>query len=284
MKHLLFALSLLFAFSVSTTAQTLTINAHTAEVYSSQKNFFFPINALYFTYNSTSGKFEAKEVISRNTVFSSDVTNVEVDGDDSTDIVLAFIRNTHVKAVLGTTSTFLPKKGSSFQYKSSNSKLEVYGLENRKEPALWAGHIDSLKISDDDDDTNDRLSAIREYNDLTQARVSQIYTDGDSPDVAAGAAAGASPSVSLTGTGVAGKITLTTGTTAVSTGVLATITLPVTFPNGCFVTLTPGNATTAVQVARMFATTTAGTFVLNASGTALSDSTPYIWYYQVTGY
>lgn len=283
MKHLLFALSLLFAFSVSTTAQTLTINAHTAEVSSSQKNFFFPLNALYFTYNSTSGKFEAKEVISRNSVFASDVTNVTISGASTTDQKIAFIENTHVKALFGTTTTLLPKNDVSFQYKVSGKKVEVYGLENRKEPPLWTGNADSLKTGSVDSTTALRLTAIRAYN-LAKARVSQVLSGGEAPAIAAGAASGSSPTVALAGNSVAGKITLTTGTTAVSTGVLATITLPVSFPTGCFVTLTPGNATTAVQVARMFATTTAGTFVLNASGTALSDSTPYIWYYQVTGY
>lgn len=283
MKNILFVLSLLFAISATAPAQTLTMNSHTAEVSSSQKNFFFPLNALYFEYNSTSGKFEAKEVISRNSVFASDVTNVSISGASSTDEKIEYLENTHVKAITGDRITLLPKNSVSYQYKSSGKRLEVFGLENRKEPPLWAGNADSLKTSFTDTTTALRLVAIRAYN-LAKSRVSQVISGGTAPTAAAGAAAGSSPTVAIVGNSVAGKITLTTGTSATTTGVLANIDLPVEFPTGCFVTLTPGNAITAVQVARMFATTTAGSFVLNASGTALSDSTPYVWFYQVTGY
>ena len=258
------------------TAQTLTINAHTAEVSSSQKNDIYPLEALYFSYNSATGVFTANRVDNRNAVFTSDVTNVTSTGDTTAAMKIATLTGSHLKAIKGTITTLVPKRGVSVLYKSSGKGLEIQAVGASKLPPIWAGHADSVKFSAADSTTTLRLAALRKIN----------APSGDAvPTAAVGAAAGTgSPTVTLVGGAAAGRITLTTGTSPTTTGVLATITLPVKHPTGCFVTLTPADSDAAAHVARVFVTSTTTTFVLNASGTALSAATEYIFNYQVSGY
>lgn len=274
MKHILILLFALVGWNL--TAQTLTINAHTAEVSSSQRNDLYPLEALYFTYNSASGVFTASRIDNRNSVFTSDVTNVVSAGDADAAAKIATITGTHLKAVKGTVTTLIPKAGVNALYKSSGKVLELQALGASKVPPIWSGHADSLKFTAADSTTALRLAALRKIN----------APGGDAvPTAAVGAAAGTgSPTATLVGGASAGRITLTTGTSPTTTGVLATITLPVKHPTGCFVTLTAGDADAAAHVARVFVTGTTTTFVLNASGTALSAATEYILNYQVTGY
>lgn len=279
MKHFILAVTLLLGLYTAVSAQTLTINAHTAEVSSSQKNNLYPLNTLYFVYNSADGTFDARQVDNRNSVFKADVTSVTISGASTTALKLAFISNSHAKAISGTYTTLFPKNEVNILYKSSDKKVEVRNRNNGKETPIWTGHVDSIKTGTTDSTTALRLTAMRKFNAFRQ-----VIAGGITPTVAAGAAAGSSPTVTVAGTAVAGAISLTTGTTAVSTGVLCTVTLPSAFPNGCYVQLTPANATTAVQIARVFVSSTASTIVLNASGTALSDATAYVWHYQITGY
>lgn len=270
-------LALLLFVALGAQAQTLTINAHTAEVSSSQRNLIYPVQSLYFTYHSGTGQFTAAQVDNRNVVFRSDITNVvTVAGDTTAAQRLATLKATHLLAVKGTTTTLLPKQSVQVLYTASGKALEVQALNARNVPALWAGHADSLKFTASDTTTALRLTALRRLN----------APAGDAvPTAATGAAAGGgSPTVALIGGANAGRITLTTGSSPTTTGVLATITLPRPYPNGCFVSLTAANATTGAQMTRVFVTSTTGTFVLNASGTALTAATEYVWNYQVTGY
>jgi len=275
MKHILIA-ALLALVGWNLTAQTLTINAHTAEVSSSQRNDIYPLEALYFTYNSTTGVFTANRVDNRNSVFSSDVTNVTSTGDTTAAMKIATLTGSHLKAVKGAVTTLLPKTGVNVLYKSSGKALEIQALGARNSVPLWAGHADSVKFTTADSTTTLRLAALRKIN----------SPSGDAlPTVAVGAAAGSgSPTVTLVGGATAGRITLTTGTSPTTTGVLCTVTLPTKHPTGCFVTLTAADADAGAHIARVFVTSTTTTFVLNASGTALTQATEYIFNYQVTGY
>lgn len=96
--------------------------------------------------------------------------------------------------------------------------------------------------------------------------------------ITAGAAAGTSPTVAVSGNKYAGQITITTGTTA-ATGVLATINLKVTNATANRVVLFPADADAAAAAAKVFVASTATGFTMNITGSALSDSTAHIWNY-----
>ncbi len=112
-----------------------------------------------------------------------------------------------------------------------------------------------------------------------------ISTAASAPTIAAGAAAGSSPTVAVTGTDLAGLISVTTGTTA-TTGILATISFNVAFGSAPrAIQLTPANANAAAVAAKVFADISSVTtvhFTVDA-GVALTDATLYKWGFAVFG-
>lgn len=110
-----------------------------------------------------------------------------------------------------------------------------------------------------------------------------IVTAGTAPTMAAGAAAGTSPSCTTTsGHNVSGVLTCTTGTATTATATLATITFNgtlATAPQGC--QLFPRNAATALAATMVYTTApTTTTWTIGVGGTALTASTAYSWSYQ----
>jgi hypothetical protein len=109
----------------------------------------------------------------------------------------------------------------------------------------------------------------------------QVVGGGSTPAIAAGAAAGTSPTVSVSGTNMAGVITLTTGTATTASATLATVTFNGTLgtaPQGC--QLEPRNANAAAASVSTYTTapsTTAWSVAVDA--TALAASTAYSWAY-----
>lgn len=118
-------------------------------------------------------------------------------------------------------------------------------------------------------------------NGYASLRLGQVLGGSGAPTIAAGAAAGTGPTVSVTGNNNAGQISITVGTSPTA-GVLATITFNAngTYPTAPFVTMTPANSTTAGILA--YVTTTTTTFVLNVSA-ALTASSTYTWNFLVMG-
>ena len=135
------------------------------------------------------------------------------------------------------------------------------------------------------------------------ARAIKVDTDGtlilsvvdwaahlaSTPTIAAGAGAGASPTVAVSGNDAAGVISITTGTTATTSATLATITFGTAYASAPrAVHLTPANAATAAlaQAATVYvdlASLTATEFLLKTNGTAPADSTAYKWFFSVVG-
>lgn len=105
------------------------------------------------------------------------------------------------------------------------------------------------------------------------------------PTIVLGAAAGSGASVSIIGSNLAGKITLTSGASLLTSGIVITMTFAnsLTYPNGSFINYTPGNSNFATVFNSLYATTTTTTIVLNVS-VGLSVTTSYIGYYQIIGY
>jgi hypothetical protein len=106
----------------------------------------------------------------------------------------------------------------------------------------------------------------------------QSYTS-----VVAGAGAGTSPTLTVTGGDVSGTITLTSGTTPASGGTILTLTFLNAYGASPPVVLTPGNSAAAALsgAANPYVTTSTTAFIFTAGATALAASTSYVWYYHV---
>jgi hypothetical protein len=99
------------------------------------------------------------------------------------------------------------------------------------------------------------------------------------PTIAAGAGAGGSPVVSVTGTDLAGNISVLSGTVPTASSVIATVTFNKTYGSAPFCVITPTTTNTALAVTSDYVTTTTTTLVLNATSVALSSATQFNWNY-----
>lgn len=102
------------------------------------------------------------------------------------------------------------------------------------------------------------------------------------PSVAAGAAAGTGPSISVNGNDLGGYVTINTGTST-TTGDLFTVTFGAAFDAlcTCSVTFSAGDDNTASRISNFSISTHSNTsFTLNAGG-ALPESTQYEFHYKV---
>lgn len=120
--------------------------------------------------------------------------------------------------------------------------------------------------------------------------VPQIKGSGSTPAIAGGAGAGTSPTVSITGTDLAGMITVTTDTDPTNAAVLCTITFATAFGTAPFIQLTPADDDAAMLsfdsgssvTKQVHVTSTTTTFVINTNGSSAPyASTQFKWYYQV---
>jgi hypothetical protein len=112
-------------------------------------------------------------------------------------------------------------------------------------------------------------------------QVDRIAGTTSAPSISAGAAAGTTPTVSVTGTDLGGEIVVTTGTGSVGSGTLATITLNVAFANDCYPVLQAADADSRGVAVNITHSSTGFTIVAGAVGWA--TSTEYRWTYIVAG-
>lgn len=112
-----------------------------------------------------------------------------------------------------------------------------------------------------------------------------IVGNSSAPAVALGSAAGTGSTVSIVGTNVSGKITLTTSLT-VSSGIVLTMTLAngLTFPGGCVITFSAGNSSFAAIAASLYVSSTSTTQAVLSVAVGLGISTTYIGYYMCSGW
>ncbi|WP_462266092.1 beta strand repeat-containing protein [Mucilaginibacter sp.] len=106
------------------------------------------------------------------------------------------------------------------------------------------------------------------------------------PTITAGTGAGASPTITISGTDVSGTITLTTGSSPAAGAVIATLTFNSAYGSAPHPAGNPAakNAVTASLTgnASPYFTTTTTTLVLNGNSTALAPNTTYVWDYTLT--
>lgn len=101
--------------------------------------------------------------------------------------------------------------------------------------------------------------------------------------IAAGTAAGSSPTISLTShsNDIAGQINVTPGITPSGT-TIATITFGIAYGTSPFCSLTSANSATQLIGSNFISATATGTFTLSNTTTALTPATPYSWWYHCT--
>ena len=122
---------------------------------------------------------------------------------------------------------------------------------------------------------------------VTSITANHYLSSGAPPTIAAGAGAGSSPTVAISGTDRAGYITVTSGTLPTLSAIIATITYAVaytTIPNAVLLTAANSNAALLSGANMVFinqAGLATGTFAITAGTTALTPATIYQWYYEV---
>lgn len=109
--------------------------------------------------------------------------------------------------------------------------------------------------------------------------------NSSTPTIAAGAGAGTSPTVSVSGTDQSGDVTVTTGTVPTLSAVVATITFfsGYNFRTGTYPMLYPGNATTATLsgTSMVFTSGTTTNWTITSGAVALTAATTYLWHYRI---
>lgn len=99
------------------------------------------------------------------------------------------------------------------------------------------------------------------------------------PTIAAGAAAGTGPTVTVSGTDLAGTVNVTTGTST-TTGTLATVTFARPYGSAPKVILEPSSSAAGANVLARYVSSTTTTFVISA-GVAPTASVAHSWHYHV---
>lgn len=280
MKRFLLAACIALTGATAANTQTIAITPSSLEVITAgaASRAFYDLDDVFLRYKS--GKVTVYDAASGRQLFYGDTSEVSVTGASHWGAKAAKFTTWYQHCTTtGGYRYWLPKRNVNVIYKGGDTSVKLVNAVTKN--LMLETAIDSVKISG-----VTGASAM-----LTYLR-GQYYLEGDrdrlslpsTPTIAAGAAAGSSPTIAVAGTGTDFKITLTTGTTALNSGVLATVTLPVTYPTGVIATITNGDSDSAAHAVRVFTTTTASTVVLNATATALSDATQYVWYVHVAGY
>lgn len=259
-------------------AQTVTVSPTAVVITNTSPsgNVIKPLESCYFVYKSTDSTFQVYD--ERNVrIFNSDCDDLTTEsGDSTTALKVARIAAYCLPVRITSAWYYYFPKGGDLTYTATNEKVRL-----NKNKLDFTFQIDSITAGVNDSTTALKLTWLK--NNFNRTPNLQLFSAGGAATIAAGAAAGSSPTVAVSGNGVAGTMTITTGTSA-TTGALATITLPVSFPNGVTAVLTPGDADAAGVAAKIFITSTTGSaFIVNVGTAALADATEYVWHYTVIG-
>lgn len=273
-----FFLSFIFALAAMLAqAQTVAITSTSVEIITPNAvtRTFYDLDDVYLAYKT--GKFTIYDVNTGTQLFYGDTSEVAVAGAliysaKATKLARWYQSCTHTNGY----RYFMPRRDVSYLYRGATSVIRFLNKETKK--TLLETHVDSVTVSGVSG-ASAKLTWLR-----NQAFLEATRNAGGLPElptVAAGAAAGSGATATLVGCGNGVTVTLTTGTTATNSGVLFTVTLPYTALTGIVPDVDAGDADAAAHKVRWFSTATTTTIVLNATGTALSDSTAYV--FHVTG-
>jgi len=206
-----------------------------------------------------------------------DVDSVTITGASTTAAKLAYLRTLMLESTTtGGYRVFMGRSNIEFYYNTSTSRLDIkYG--KNKQP-LWFGSADSLQSG-----PSGAAAKIAYLRLINRWRASDILPTTSVATIAAGAAAGTAPTVTVSGDAFSGTISVTTGTTA-TTGTLATVTLKATAVTGYRVIVKATGTTSILHELRVRASATTTTLVLTVPTTALSDATAYTYDYWTIPY
>jgi len=277
-KKLAVMLMLMFAMSAPTFATSITLNINTAEVISTTKRDFYALGDLMVIYRTSNDAIEFQTAQTRTKVWGGDIDSVTISGITTVANKLAYLRTLMLEAT--TTNgyrVFLGRNDLDFNYTIASNRLDIKHSKN-KQP-LWFGSIDSVQIGA----LSGSAAKLAYLRSIYKWEGKDCIPTATAATIAAGAAAGSSPTVAVTGDAYSGTISVTTGTTA-TTGTLATVTLKITAPNGIRVAANPTSNGSILHVSRVKITGTTTTIVVAVPVTALSDATSYTWDYQVVPY
>lgn len=110
----------------------------------------------------------------------------------------------------------------------------------------------------------------------------KLIGTGSGATIAAGAAAGTTPTVNVFGGDLAGVANVTIGTSPPASGTLITITFTSVFKNAPIVILTPINTDTCAKVSNYYVTSTTGNFSILIN-TTFTTGVKYEFNYMVIG-
>ena len=281
MKHFLFTLLLLASVFATADAQTISITNTSVELIGSNSvtRSFYDLDKCYLTYNN--GIVKLFDAAANTQLFSGDTTAVTVTGSTTWAAKRTALSRWYWRATDTNGNTFfLPRKEVNYIYKTSDNSVKAVNELSKK--ILFQGPLDSLVLGVSG--VSNKLAFLRAQQYLDGARNEYFYPEV--PTVAVGAAAGSGATATITGTANAMRVTIVTGTSTTSTGVLATITLPNTYPNGIIPvgsqSVQQGTAVTGVVFTGD--TDNKNRFTINAPGTALTANTSYTFNVVVAGY
>lgn len=144
---------------------------------------------------------------------------------------------------------------------------------------LFSGSSNGLLIA-----TTIELDSTSKLQIAGNASLAHVIGNSTTPGIAAGTGAGTSPTVSIAGTDLAFKVTVTTGTLPTAAATVATITFASTYgaiPHPVFSSAN-SNAAILSGVSMVYLTPSTTTIVINAGATALTAATTYVWEFIVT--
>lgn len=276
MKKTLILFSLLLGlFSMTAQAQTVAITSTSVEVITSNAvtRTFYDLDDVYLTYKS--GKITIYDVMNGSQIFYGDTSEVSVTSATiwsakATKLARWYQSANHTSGI----RYFMPRRDVQYLYRGATSAIRFLNKANKR--TLLETHVDSVTVSGVTG-ASAKLTWLR-----NQAFLEGLRNSAALPEVAtiaAGAAAGSSPTISFTQNGPnEWLVSLTTGGSTTSTGVLFTITLPNTYNTAGVPFVSAGDANSAAHLNRVFATSTTTTYVLNATGTALTaGGTTYVF-------
>jgi len=281
MKHFLFTLLLLASVFATAEAQTISITNTSVELIGSNSvtRSFYDLDKCYLTYNN--GIVKLFDAAANTQLFSGDTTAVTITGSTTWAAKRTALSRWYWRATDTNGNTFfLPRKEVNYIYKTSDNSVKAVNELSKK--ILFQGPLDSLVLGVSG--VSNKLGFLRAQQYLDGARNEFFYPEISTATI--GATAGPGASVTVEGTGNTLVVTLVTGSSVSSTGVLATINLPNTYPNGVIPVPSPGNQAAAPEFTKVFFQGEANKnqFTIRAAGTALTTSTTYKFNVVVAGY
>lgn len=112
------------------------------------------------------------------------------------------------------------------------------------------------------------------------AQLTHLIGNTSTPTIAAGAGAGTSPTVSISGTDLAGQINITSGTLPSISAIIVTVTFNQTFGSPPYCILWPANTNAAILGFLPYVNSTTTTFTVNAPTVGLGAATQYLYNYH----